>query len=76
MDETEAPSSVNSLQQGNHPLSRKLKKILDTRLDNDKVNYCIFFNNLNLIWIYTSKFVLFKVSTSILQLNRREAGLN
>nr|CAB3232563.1 conserved oligomeric Golgi complex subunit 6 [Phallusia mammillata] len=28
--------SVGSLQQGNHPLSKKLKKILDTRLDNDK----------------------------------------
>ncbi|CAK8682972.1 unnamed protein product [Clavelina lepadiformis] len=32
MEET----SAGSLQQGNHPLSRKLKKILDTRLDNDK----------------------------------------
>jgi len=27
----------STLQQGNHPLSKKLKKILDTRLDNDKV---------------------------------------
>ena len=37
MEETEAPNSTNSTLQGNHPLSRKLKKILDTRLDNDKV---------------------------------------
>lgn len=31
----------NAQSQPNNPLSRKLNKILETRLDNDKVNHCI-----------------------------------
>jgi len=38
MEDVDTPTSVSSLQQGNHPLSRKLKKVLNTRLDNDKVS--------------------------------------
>ena len=43
MEEVETPMSVSSLQQGNHPLSRKLKKVLDTRLENDKVRHIFVF---------------------------------
>lgn len=37
-DSSTAAQHVNAASQPNNPLSRKLNKILETRLDNDKVS--------------------------------------
>lgn len=38
-DSSAVTQNLNATSQPNNPLSRKLNKILETRLDNDKVKY-------------------------------------
>lgn len=40
-DSATVAQNQNAQSQPNNPLSRKLNKILETRLDNDKVSHCI-----------------------------------
>lgn len=40
-DSSTITQNQNAQSQPNNPLSRKLNKILETRLDNDKVRHCI-----------------------------------